>query len=267
MTREEKRPGFPELKEVAFGAPLRWIAKGFRDFRHCPLPSAFYGCCFAIVGALLASVFRHAYQYVIGLACGFVLVAPFLAIGLYELSRRREAGEVCALAPTLAIWRKNAANIGVYAMVLTVILLVWARASLVVFALFYTSQMPTLTGFFQQIASPDNLDFLFAYVAVGLGFALLVFAVSVVSIPLMMDRGQDAVTAMLASFLCLVQNFPAMILWAALIVCATAAGFATFYFGLIVAVPVIGHATWHAYRDMIGAPVDATAGGPAAGGD
>jgi len=260
MSHDEIRSGFPEIREVSFGAPLRWLAMGFRDIRHCPLPSAFYGCSFAVMGFALVTVFNHAYQYVAALACGFLLVAPFLAIGLYELSRRREAGASCRLGPTLAIWRKNAANIGVYSLVLTVVFLIWARASLIVFALFYTTQMPTLSDFLRQVWSPDNMDFLFAYFAVGLGFALLVFAISVVSIPMMMDRGQDAITAMLASFLSLVLNFPAMILWAFLIVVATAVGFATFYLGLIVAMPLIGHATWHAYRDLVAVRADASSG-------
>lgn len=251
MAQEEVQPNFPQIRQVAISAPLRWLGRGVDDLKACPGPSLFYGACFALMGIVLGSVFNHAYQYVSALASGFLLVGPFLAIGLYELSRRREYGEVCALRPTLAIWKVYAANIGVYSVILIVVFLVWARASLVIFALFYTSEMPSLEGFLNQVLRFENLEFLAVYCAAGFIFATLVFALSVVSIPLMMDRKQDSVTAMIASFLALARNVPAMVLWAALIVLLTAVGFATFKLGLILTIPIIGHATWHAYRELV----------------
>jgi uncharacterized membrane protein len=111
--------------------------------------------------------------------------------------------------------------------------------------------MPTLETFIEQIAKFDNIEFLVAYVLIGGFFATLVFAFSVVSIPTMLDRDQDTVTAMLASFLALVRNVPAMLVWGALIVAMVAIGIATAFLGLIVTMPVVGHATWHAYRALI----------------
>ncbi|MFZ5509899.1 MAG: DUF2189 domain-containing protein [Pseudomonadota bacterium] len=244
-------PAFPQVRVVPAAAPFRWLRLAFDDLRACPGPSVFYGLCFAAMGALLKVVFAHAYQYLSALTCGFLLLGPFLAIGIYEIARRREHGEACRPAPTLAVWRRNAASIGVFSLILTVVFLVWARASLVIFALFYTSEMPTLAGFMQQVLSVNNLEFLAVYFAVGLGFAALVFAVSVVSIPLMMDRGQDTVTAMIASFLALARNPGAMLVWAALIVLLTALGLLTLFIGLILAMPLVGLATWHAYRDLV----------------
>jgi len=132
-----------------------------------------------------------------------------------------------------------------------VILLVWARASLIVFALFYTGEMPTVASFVGQILSPDNLEFLLAYVCVGGGFALLVLAISVVSVPMMLDRDTDGIVAVLTSLRAFGANVPAMLVWGMLIVTLTAAGFALYFAGLVVAVPVIGHATWHAYRALV----------------
>lgn len=133
MPEAETSPSaIPEVRVVGAGAPLRWLAAGWRDFRAHPLPSAFYGACFAVMGFLIWIVFRHAYQYVSALVTGFFLVGPFLAIGLYALSRRDERGEPPWLAPTLDAWASNKSAIGLFALVLTVILLVWARASLVV---------------------------------------------------------------------------------------------------------------------------------------
>ena len=107
----------------------------------------FYGTCFAAMAWLVTLAMRHAFELASALTTGFFLVGPFLAIGIYDLSRRRERGERVLLAPTLDAWRANTGAIGVFALVLTVVLLVWARVSLIVFALFYSGGMPTLATF------------------------------------------------------------------------------------------------------------------------
>lgn len=249
---EERRPGMPDVYQVGLGAPLRWLAAGWRDYRAHPLPSAFYGVCFAGMGFLIYIVFRHAYQYVSALVTGFFLVGPFVAIGLYSLSRRRERGEPPWLAPTLDAWAPNVSAIGLFALVLAVILLVWARASLIVFALFFTHDMPNLEDFAVQLLSLSNLEFLLAYLLVGGFFAVLVFAISVVSVPMMLDRDTDGIVAVLTSLRAFAANVPAMVVWGLAIVVLVALGFATWFVGLIVTVPVIGHATWHAYRELVG---------------
>jgi len=241
----------PGVRAVPAAAPLAWLAAGWRDYRAHPLASAFYGACFATMGWLIVITFRHAYEYVSALVTGFFLVGPFLAIGLYDLSRRRERGLPAWLAPTLDAWRPNVGAIGMFALVLGVILLVWARASLIVFALFYTGDMPSVAGFVGQMLSPDNLEFVFAYLCVGGFFALLVFAISVVSVPMMLERDTDGIVAVLTSLRAFGANVPAMMVWGAIIVVLTSAGFALFFAGLVVTVPLIGHATWHAYRALV----------------
>lgn len=251
MTSDAHASPLPAVAEVGVAAPLRWLAAGARDYLAYPLPSVFYGACFAAMGWLIALTLQHAFQYVSALTTGFFLVGPFLAIGIYDLSRRRERGEPVSLAPTLDAWRANAGAIGVFAIVLAVILLVWARASLVVFALFYTGGMPTLATFVEQFFAFSNVEFLVAYACVGGFFALFTFAVSVVSVPMMLDRRTDGVVAVLTSLRAFGTNVPAMLVWAALIVAVIGAGFALYFAGLVVAVPLIGHATWHAYRDLV----------------
>lgn len=256
---------FPQACTVPAGAPLRWIGRGVADLKACSIPSLFYGFCFAAMGLLITAVFARAYEYTSAVTSGFLLLGPFLAMGLYEISRRRQLGQSCALAPTLTVWRRNAGNIGIFAVVLGVVFLVWVRASLVIFALFYTSEMPSLAGFLDQVLSLENLEFLLVYFGVGLVFAFIIFAASVVSIPLMLDRNQDAISAMLGSFRVLLRNPGAMLLWALLIVGLTLIGFLSFHVGLVVTMPIIGHASWHAYRELVEPLPAAAAGGSASG--
>lgn len=242
---------FPQAREVTIGAPLRWIALGIADLRASPIASLFYGFCFAGMGLLVTAVFAHAYEYTMAVTSGFLLLGPFLSMGLYELSRRHERGENAELLPTLTVWKHNAGNIGIFAVVLGVVFLVWARASLVIFALFYSDELPSLSGFLKQVLSLENTEFLIVYFGVGLVFATLTFAVSVVSIPLMLDRDQDAISAMLGSIGVLLRNPAAMLVWALLIAGCTVAGFLSFHLGLVVLMPIIGHASWHAYRELV----------------
>ena len=155
------------------------------------------------------------------------------------------------LAPTIDAWAPNKSAIGMFALVLAVILLVWARASLIVFALFFTQDVPSVDDFVGLVFSLDNLEFLLAYLCVGGFFAVLVFAISVVSVPMMLDRNTDGIVAVLTSLKAFSANVPAMIVWGLLIVVLVALGFALWFVGLIVTVPVIGHATWHAYRALV----------------
>ncbi|HEX4882960.1 MAG TPA: DUF2189 domain-containing protein [Casimicrobiaceae bacterium] len=252
VRRDEPRSVLPEVRRVGLDAPFRWLARGWDDFRVAWKASAFYGIAFAGMGWLVAIVFRHAYEYVWALTTGFLLVGPFLAIGLYELSRRRERGEPPWLAPTLDAWRPNVGSIGIFALVLGVLLLVWSRASLVVIAVSFPDEMPSLERFMANVLSLDHLEFLVAYFAVGGFFAALVFAISVVSVPMMLDRGTDGVVAALTSLRACRQNVGPMLVWAALIAVVVGLGFALWFVGLVVAVPVIGHATWHGYRGVVG---------------
>lgn len=243
---------FPLIRVVAYDQPLVWLARGWADLRANPLPSLFYGACFSLLGLVQLVVFRFAVDYTSTLTMGFMLAGPFLAIGLYALSRQRERGQAADFRASLLAWRENTDGIGIYVLILTVLFLVWARASLVTFALFESRAMPTWALFVQQVGSLSNLPFIATFFGVGLLFASLVFAFSVVSIPYLLDRRADAVTAAAVSVMALAKNPLAMVLWACLIVLLIGVGMATAYVGLLVTGPLIGHATWHAYRDVVG---------------
>jgi uncharacterized membrane protein len=246
---------FPPVRQVDCGAPLRWVAAGWRDLRAAPGPSLFYGAAFALMGWLIYFVFRHAHQYTSALTAGFLLLGPFLCTGLYDISRQLSTGQPVRLAKTMTAWRANLGAFSLFALILTVVMLVWARVSLVTFALFFSSGMPSLSGFLGRVASVEHLDFVLTYFAVGAVFAVIVFALSVVSVPLMLARGTDTVVAAITSVRALAANPLPLALWAALIVLLVGAGFATLFFGLLIAVPVVGHATWHVYRDLVGDPL------------
>ena len=249
--RETSAGSFPVVRTIDAGAPIRWLAAGGRDLRQAGGASLFYGLCFAAAGWLLHAVFAHAYALFAGLTTGFLLVGPLLAMGLYDLSRRLEAGEAPRLVPTLAAWRPNLANVAIFTAVLAIVLLVWARASMVVFALFYEGGLPTFADVVRAVVQFEQPLFALVYFAVGGFFAAFVFAISVIAVPLMLDRRTDAVTAAIASIVACGRNPGPMLLWAACIAALVAVGFATLFLGLIPIAPLIGHATWHAYRDLV----------------
>ena len=146
------------------------------------------------------------------------------------------------------------ANVGVFAALLAVVMLVWARASLVVFALFFqVGKLPTFADVVRAVLAFEQPVFALAYFAVGGFFALFVFAIGVVAVPLMLDRNTGAITASIASLWACARNPGPMLLWAACITALVALGFATAFVGLIPIMPLVGHATWHAYRELVAA--------------
>jgi uncharacterized membrane protein len=242
---------FPIIRQVHARDILEWLRAGSRDCRKGGVASLFYGACFAAAGWLMQAVFAQAYALFAGLTTGFLLLGPFLALGLYDLSRRMELGEPPQLLPTVAAWRPNLANVGLFAALLAVVLLVWARASIVVFALFFAGGLPSFADVVRTVLTFEQADFALVYFAVGGFFATFVFAISVIALPLMLDRKTDAITAAIASLVACARNPGPMLLWAACIVLLVTIGFATFFFGLILTMPLVGHATWHAYRDLV----------------
>ncbi|MDP2769812.1 MAG: DUF2189 domain-containing protein [Giesbergeria sp.] len=243
------------LQTLHWGDPWRWLQCGWQDMRSAPGIASFYGACFWGMALLLGWVFRSRPEYVMSMASGCLLLGPFLAMGLYDTSRRREAGLGPELGQSITCWDKHLGSMGMLVLVLIVLELLWGRASLVVFAVFFNTGMPSTTGVVQAIFNMQNWSFVAVYTVVGGVFAAIVFSVSVVSIPMILDRDTDALTAGITSMRVVVENTGVMLLWGALITLLVVASLAFWGVGLLVVGPLLGHASWHAYRAAVAIPV------------
>ena len=253
--REPDRPQRGSAFEIAlrplpWSAPVRWLALGWSDFRRAPAMGLFYGACFAAMGWMLMWVFAHAPAYTLALSAGFLLVGPFLCLGLYEVSRRLEVGEPPSAVASLTAWRTRTGTMAIFGGVLLVLEMLWGRAALVVFAVSFDN-MPDFQGSVLALLDPDNIGFIVAYLAVGAVFAGLIFGVSVVARPMILHRQTDAITAGLTSLRLALTQPGVMILWGAIITLLVVIALLPWYLGLLVVGPVIGHASWHAYREAV----------------
>lgn len=216
------------------------------------------GLVFTLMGlALTFSLWWGGYVYlVLPMATGFMIVSPVLAIGFYEISRRLAIGERVSFASAVAVFRRNPRQIAVMSFVLLLVLLTWIRIAAMIFMLYWGLNPPSFQDLIiNTFLKPSSLPFLILGVGVGGLFALFAFAISVISIPMLADRQRvDVITAIVTSVRAVRENPGPMLLWAALIAAVTGMGLATLYLGLIVTMPLIGHATWHAYRDLVSVP-------------
>ncbi len=245
----------PIAKDVAPGQILVWLRLGWQDLIRSYLSGVWFGVCFVAMGALLMLTFNRAPAYLMALISGFLLLGPFICVGCYAISYALERGKQPEIKRAALAFRNNAKNIAIFAAVLGVLELLWGRASLVVFALFYTGGLPQTGDILHAFMTLQNLPFVIAYLIVGAIFATLVFVTSVVAIPLMLNRNTDAITAALTSVRVCLASPATMALWGLSIALLTLAAMLPAFIGLILVGPWLGHATWHAYRALVPAQV------------
>lgn len=241
----------PVIAHVPSNAPLAWLSRGWDDLRATRFVGVFYGAAFVAMGYAVAWVYATRWQLTMGLVGGFFLMGPFVCAGLYELSRQRARGERTSLLASLGCIGRNPGSIALFAVLLTFLMIVWARVSVILFALLSTTDFPTLQGVLGAIFSFDNAGFIVLWFGIGFLFASLVFAVGVVSVPMMLDRDSDTLEAVFTSARALAANPRALYLWAATVVVVIGASLALGLLPLLVTAPLIGHATWHAYVDLV----------------
>lgn len=231
-----------------------WLQAGWRDFKRTPAIGLAYGAFCVLAGWLMVlSIFRTGQPYLtLPLAAGFMLLAPLIAVGLYETSRRLEMGENVTLWHSLNGFRRNPGQIGAIGVVLMLFFLAWTRIAMLLFALFYNGTVPSLDGLvWETFFSRDAITFLITGSIIGGGLAVIVFAISVVSIPLLVDRDVDVITAVIISVSAFRKNWKVLIGWAAVIAILSACGMVPALFGLAITTPLLGYSSWHAYREII----------------
>lgn len=248
--------GLPAIRSIGFRDLKYALAKGLEDFRAMPTHVIFLSLIYPIAGI---AIWRATFGYEVvpllyPLAAGFALIGPFAAIGLYELSRRRELGldtswkHAFDIIHSPSIW--GLAALGLF---LLVIFGVWlAVANGIYVANFGYRQPATLTEFADMVlATPEGHRLVVVGNVVGFFFAVLAFALSVVSFPLLLDRHVGFATAVVTSVRAVAKNPVTMALWGLIVAVVLMLGSLPFFFGLAVAVPVLGHATWHLYRKLV----------------
>ena len=240
-----------KLLALRISDPFRWLHKGWRDLTAHLGIGIFYGLCFWAMGLTLAAVFRARPEYVMSIASGCLLLGPFLAMGLYDVSRQRERGRSPRLSRSLTCWDTHLRSIGLLVLVLIVLELLWGRASLVVFAVFFNTGMPSTTGVVDAVFNPQNWEFVAVYLVVGSAFAGIVYAIAVVSIPMILDRDTDAISAAITSIQVVAENTGVMLLWGVLLTLLVLVALVPWGLGLLLVGPLLGHASWHAYRGSI----------------
>lgn len=245
-TRRDELPFAAPCRTLRGAAPFEWLRLGWADLRAAPRQSLSYGLIMLLLSYLISAatwLFGNAGLY-LGLVSGFVFVGPWLALTLYSVSRRLEADRPVSLARSMRDAGRAVGNALVFAIILTVVFLVWARAATMLYVFFPPSENP---------GWPELLPFLAVGTAVGAFFSAMVFAASAFSLPMLMDRRTDTVTAVVTSVNAVLRNKGAMATWAAIIVGCVLIGIATAWLAFVVLLPLIGHATWHAYRQTIDA--------------
>jgi uncharacterized membrane protein len=240
----EPAPFVAPCRRVPFNAPFRWLAAGWLDLKAAPRQSLGWGLVVLALSWLvsLVALWLGSWIVLLSLLSGFVFIGPLLAIALYAVSWQLELGRVPTFDRSIDAARSRLGDSMVFALILLVIFLVWARAGSMVHVFFPVESRPEL----RQV-----LTFLAIGSAVGSIFAAITFAASAFSLPMLMDRKVDTVTAVVTSINAALRNKPAMAVWLASIILLTGLGFATAFVGLAVLFPLLGHATWHAYRDVI----------------
>lgn len=245
-TPAEELPFVAPCRDLSPGAPLRWLKLGWTDLWAAPGVSLAFGAAIVLLSAAVTAI---SWRYGTGwtlliMLSGFVFVAPVLGIAFYTISKQLAQGVRPSITGAAASGHRHLADSLVYSLMLLIICLLWVRAGSAV-QIFFPDEVP-----------PKNVDLAIFFAvgsAIGSLFAMAAFAASAFSLPMFVDRQTDAVTAVVTSIHAVLRNRRAMAVWAVLVVFAVAIGFATALVGLAITMPLIGHATWHAYRETIDA--------------
>ncbi len=250
----------PDVRSITFGDLRDVLRKGCADFLKAPAYGLFFGGVYALGGVILIAAITvwgvHWLAY--PLVIGFALIGPFIATGLYEVSRRLELGQSLSWRAVLSVvWEQQRRELGWMAFVTLFVFWVWMYQARTLFVVFFGSKgFATYDGFVQAVFTTTNgWTFLVVGHVVGAIIAMVLFALTVISFPLLLDREYDFVTAMITSIRAVAASPVVMGVWGIFVIVCTILSAVPAFLGFLVVLPVLGHATWHLYRCVV-VPVD-----------
>lgn len=244
----------PAIRTVTVDQSSRWLARGWNDMMAAPVISLSYGAVFVVAAYLITFGLIQAGMgsLTLPLAAGFMLIGPLAAVGLYETSRSLSRNQKPTMGAALGAFGRRLGPLLVVGLLLMMMFMAWFLVAMVIFAIFYGTAPPTLTTFFStMMLAPQAPLFLLVGTGAGALLATAVFGISAISLPMIIDRDVSPVHAMAVSARAVTQNWKVMIGWAAMIALLIGVGMATFYIGLAITLPLVGHATWHCYKAII----------------
>lgn len=253
---DEERYGIPEVNALHFDDLGACLRKGFADFRRAPVFGLFFGGIFAFGGLLIVQtfvVFDKGWM-IYPVMIGFPLIGPFVAVGLYDVSRRLEAGRPLAWSEILTvISAQTSRQLPYMAFVMLFIFWIWIyQVRLLIALILGRVSVPDFSTFLQIITTtPEGWAFILVGHVVGACFALLLFSLTVISIPLILDRDVDFITGMITSVKTVLKSPLVMLSWGVFVTLAVMASFIPLFLGLLVVLPVLGHTTWHIYKKAV----------------
>lgn len=244
------------VQNISFEDLKRSLRAGWSDYLKRPLLSGFFGAVYAVGGIfiLISLLYFHEVWMIIPIALGFPLVAPFIAAGLYEISRRISLGETYTARDILfSVRRQPGRELGWMAFVVLFLFWIWIYQVRLLLAVFLGFKPFSSLDAFLEVATGTIEGWMFIGIGtlVGSILALVLFSLTVISMPLLLDREIDFISAMLLSIRSVANNFRVMLAWGAIVSILIFVAMIPAFLGLIVVLPVLGHATWHLYKHTI----------------
>ena len=241
----------PAVRTITLHDPMWWLRRGWHDLTRCPLPGIVHGLATVAFGALLLAIARDRFWLLAGAFTGFLLVAPIVATGLYAVSRELGRGGRPSMATVLAVWRSQDVRLMSFGILLACAGSGWVLTSASLINAFAPAPINNPADFIRHVVLHPTSWLFETWLVMGAAMAAPMFASTVVAVPLLLDRPIGVLDAVLTSWRAVMENPVPLALWAALLMALTAIGMATALLGLVVIVPWLAHASWHAYRDLI----------------
>ncbi len=243
----------PQVRAVGWQQPLRWLRSGWSDLLRCPGPGLVHGLLAALFGLAVLWFARDDFWIMAGAFSGFLIVAPIVATGLYAISRSLQQGQRPGLRDVLRIWLAHDGRLVHFGLLLALAGTGWVFTSAAMITSFAEVPITQPLDFLRYVVAQDGNWLFEAWLVLGGVLAAPVFASTVVAIPLLLDRKATVLQAVLTSWDAVLAAPGPLALWAALLMALSMLGMATLMVGLVVVVPWLAHASWHAYCDLVAA--------------